>query len=1122
MNLDRLQTTNSNFAQMLPASHSSVSIDSMNEGIRQLANAILHRPLQLFIDKNTFTILANLQKLAPLFRSEILEKLKYLPLEEIVDLSLKQLYLLLLEKFFSKPDSPFKNFTHMIALIKQWKNPDYFNVFKTLYLTNVKSLNCGEAWEKESATYIEAIEKLVSLPESFQTVLRGPIDESARKDLFMYHARMMNKISEHYLTICRTYFTHPLLDVYKQYEENRVWHVTKAVGAASKDEGQLVSSKTVVSKLEILKHLSRQLDFYVRGKRFNNFFTFLSNPLPQTQNSHFELQHFKTHSFKWCQGILKLVKELRKQYLLTEEFCAFQTRDPFSFESQSFLEKYYRQVYQAQDRLFDQLMDGFREFQGNAAWNSMKGTAEEKTVKNICLFMEMLVFEIRIYIETKFKTENNEPSGRFLIAQMMKERYITDLKKECSPDIELIIRTICAKFADLLDIFFGELSELEQKYRHHDNFFSDPKYGSSVSLYSDCHAVLDEMMNVILEIASTNVVKVENRDPYTIILALINCCKRVKDQTESERLLMFKKYYCAMYKSDDFPYKMEFISQYHSLDEFGENLRNHINYLDVIASAVSQVEALFLKTHAFSQMEADAKVEQFNAQEMEWHHDSDEELDASSASAASEPEKKESISKKKRLKKKKSKQAAVVPNPIASLSHPVVSPPKPVLEQPFHVHRYPTQSLKLLAMHRHQLKKYYRVPDYIVTPMSLREKPFTPADVAIQQQIMSTDCLQWVVRMLESSKNAKVKQLLTSFYFWWIHLATEQSGTAANVKVNGIRPETHRIDTLCKAVGVEASKHTLKGHIWGTHYIRYPFSVPKPSGHVPLIYWHAKNPSETTVNTAMAFLEPMLKEFVLIQNKLLNPTSHTAASQFEMEWKKILEQGNTSAAASAPASKSHLEPFSKEQSSQFITMRASLQEGMKSLEKYIKAQSVNVKVTEHSKAALDDIKFHLDNLNTVLMLIEEQPSQENAFVQMAMAYISTQYFCENWGIYLASREGYTWKWHNLTDYISYFGLGGGRVELISEIGKVNFRKNIEYMFRGDGERAVRDNLCYLSGLFASSKFVMLSEEGIVLPQASKVSFAVMRKEMIERLQKHVSIVMQLIEIHIPQKSAIDG
>lgn len=1090
-----------------------------------------------------------LKQLAPLFGDpSVMEKLKYLPLEDIIDITIRKLYLTVSN--LGKDCDMTADFHSIITrIIADWKNTPEINNIKNIFVKITVATGGNSEWQRKCEQYSDAILQLTKLRESHKTILKSPMDNQTRQALVGLHAEIMYKVSQSFLYACKGFLRH--------FPENlnKIFATFAFNTNDPSMQNAAMFTRPRQRKLDVLKLIQKQIDYYVFGQRFEEFHVFILNPPSATTLQ--TISQFKRPAIQMCTGIIKLSKDLSDQYLQTEKMIALINRQTHSATTKKFLFDYHTEIDKLHALFFQQLIQRISTLTFN--WDFLRGDTLESTQKNLAAVFYILRFEIEIY-RTNFQGSNCCPNkdweSTIKVDQSKIEQTVEALQKICKGDVRTLITQLRKEINEQFLFLQRGCLEVEERYFCVDKLITADiprKYCSQgidfvivlrhmYDAFEDVEKALSNNKETILIDNETGKpVSSAKSDPIQIFQSIENCMRAIVTNRTSQITMENIEEVIGVFR--DVAYKIvvfdgeskaRWESSQKNLQNFSEVLIASTHSLSSISSCMKLIHDSFMKLYLLSQQEADAKAEELNAHELEWLRRDDEEVDdlpASATTPAIASEKKSKPSKSKLSRKSKLKKSAKqsASNTVVQSAANVASQPtakKAIADQPVNYDCYQTLTGKLLAMHRHNVRRYYEVPEYIVTPESLLDKPYNSAEVAVQQQIMSTDCLQWVTRMLEMSKDSKVKELLTTYYFWWLHLGTEQGLTGKALKIDANSQLKHRIDRLCREVGLKASRHILKGHIWGTEYIRYPFTVPKPSKKPPIVFEHVREPSETTVGAVMAATEPMMSEFVQIQDSLLSKEEEadspksglTAAAKpktSEIDLKKMAESLKSPSSATASAAASASEQVSKSEESMLTALGSKLELVSKRLSTYSKPLPENVYRAWLKKAVLKNAQFHLDNLQTLTKLMAELPEQENWFVQMAIAHISTQYFCENLGHFLALQLGVNVSPHDLEFYTKNFKMGQGEPEVIREILKINLKKGSEYLFRQNHKPEVRELVRYLSGLFATSKYSLLTKEGISLPKSAAVELSKMRDEMCKKVEGLVNLVVKLVEMHIP-------
>lgn len=1034
-------------------------------------------------------IIPCLKKLVGLLSESEMELLKYLPLEQIIEVSLKKLLSSMMIYFRDLPNDSETVF-ETISKLENWKRPEGFAALKLAFIEFAKKTEQSTVWRNACADYLPTLELLAKQRQNFGFVIKSPLDPNTKQQL-------LNFFMDKFTFTCNASLSAACS-----------WYLTKGFNYElysdiffGKPADPHFRLKPANIKKEFLRCMERQVAVFFCGSRCSNVKDFLG--LIQKDKSKVkEVNHYKVNVCQVTDGLIQLVGDLRNQYHLTEKSLAFMTASEFSEESKLYLEKFFTDLHILYDKFYGDVIAKWKTRELDPAWKSLEHTSSDMIRQKVAEVFRLLAFQTVLgNASVRKRGLGDSPAVEkcFTVTRRSINSQIETLKKEFSnPTVDLIIK-FGNEFQEQVEVFGKAVLDLEGQYARVDKLLADTTKSTHV-LSSDCFEMMQDKFDQALDnfILGNSLAGSIKTFFSSISHGFEQMRSELKEVMEHKSLLKeLKEKRTAITKKAKGEISKTVL--------VGCTTRRTVERLDYLAATLRFVRDTYLQICSFADTEADTKTQQFNKDERNWMSYFDE---------LEHKEKEETIAKetasskpKKSKMRKKGKTKAVETTASTSAAH---TPKATVVECAYTIDHYSTRSAKLVATHRHNLRRYYQVPEYIVTPLSLVDNPYTPSEIAIQQQIMSTDCIQWVVGMLEGSNNAKVKELLSTFYFWWLHLGAEQGLTGKILSINSENPLKHRIDTLCLEAGLKVTPELLKGHIWGTDYIRYPFTVPQPTQKPPLAFIHVRTPSVETVKAILAANESLMKEFVRIQDSLLTSSTpdspKSPSSNAEADKKNAQSSSPASASAAKPASQTISNELAKELGAQ----SAALETAQKTLSGSLATLSSSL-----SERVLKNVEFHLNNLKTVLDLIMEQPQQENLFVQMSIAYLSTQYLCENLGHYLALGQRADLRRHDLTMYTSLFGLGDYDESIVGEIRKLNLEKGSEYLFRGNHYADVAETIRYLSGLFATSKFVMLTKEGISLPKAAETGLTEMHEEMVQKLKTLVTLVVKLISVHFP-------
>lgn len=1085
---------------------SAITASSSAAAVQQLAANSLPTTKLTPDNQDRLFLESCLNQLAPLFGdASIMQTLEYLPIEQIIELALVELVITMLEKASGNAN---KDLSILMSSIGYWKRTGEFKQIRELFLKNIEFYKL-EKWKQTCENHLGVIEKLASRPTTFQTILKGPIDSKNRTLLFKFYVKCINAFSKHLLVYCHNMCLHNPVKIVGIV--SRMINVSSHPAYVETDKIRRPPNL----KMEVLRMLTKQLAFYSSGSRFSKLKSFLEKPWDMASTSTDEMNQYQLQVFQMCQGMTKVSSELRKQYVLLEKHVAARHMNYFSPATEEYLKKFFIDLLAIKGKFNKNLIRRFEEIiKLDSSIKSLVFSSYDSTIIYLCKIFAILQLERKIHLNRFLETlpdivNKDECAAAIKEYSAEQAKEIEELQKLSPCNVVPLIKKFCDAFREELETFTKEVCARERQHFDADPLMFNSATKQFLSMTFHCRSMLNDLGNIFISLSNPTKVSIPQHGskPFsTYLVALLSGIE------EGEKRLGFNDFSKALSRVKDFSKsKLTYDENSKRLwelndegqTEIGRAMRDNILIMSGVETGMSLLRNRFSSVHSLMQQEAKEAMDQFNEQEKEWLQWIDDEQGneiAVATTAAVESKKKDSSAKSKKKKAKKSAPNKSSPPTAAAASS------ESFTEQPFNVDRYSIETSRLIANHRHYLRRYYQVPDYIVTPISLTEKPFDSPEIALQQQILSTDCLQWVIGMMQKTKNMKVKQLLATYFFWWLHLATEQGLTSKALKKDSSNPLTHRVNKLCEMVGVKANRHLLKGHIWGTDYIRYPFTVPKPDGEQPLALRHVTEPSSSTTNEVMAATEPMMKEFVQLQGSIFE-SSKSATLTSQKDKKESGAASAHSSAANAAASQSVAPAASPKLQNQIDL----LDEMKKKLTNVI--ESHNGASQKLMKAVLQNVHFHLDNLQTVLSLIMEQPEQENVFVQMTIAYLSIQNFCENLGHYVALQQGVDLRRHNLMGYATIFGLGEYNSAITDEIKRVNLGKGSEYLFRKQKGAEVMETVRYLSGSFVTSKYVTLTAEGIKLPKTNEMSVFKMHEEMEKKLASLSTLAVNLIATH---------
>lgn len=1089
---------------LLNGNTAAAAPSTANAAAASVSTSIVNRVAAQTLQQNSpptssplILINACLKKLQGLLTDSEIELLKHLPIEQIIDIALKKLLASMLEDL-RQPNGVSENLFPLLGKFERWRSPEDFSALKDYFEWLTKETTSTQIWAKACNDYLPTLEILAKQKDSLGLVLKPSIDIKTKQEIRNFLAKVFLPVCNKIFLMAKAWFANRTdADLYDE------------VGLFSTKQQKV---KSVNTKQEFIECLEHQITHFFNGSRWKNILDFLEKPFNETKLQ--QINNLKTDISQVCNQQLKLVGELRTQNFLTEKYAAFVSCHYFSEESRRFQEQFVTDIFIVYDRFYDSLITKCKSLESNPAWKGLDSEVAETARTNVLEIFQLLTKRWCEYFH----------KGRFnLILSADREKLEgmhRDAQKEISSTMEKltktfpeatvkIIKEISEEFYVQMEKFGHEVLTLEYQYSRVDKLLLAQVPAShriSVEIFDRMVRVIDETLDPY------SVVKnIDRQSGETIPNLMCRIFNQMRSKGKGGNSVDFKTVLAGFKKSRfevNFPRRDP-----EPFMKLGRGFRSICIKLDNFSASMRFVRDLYSQICSFNATEQDTKAQQFNQDETEWMSNYDEFENHEKESAAITKTVSSKPSKKK-IKSKKSKNTAT-----AAARPP--SPPKDFVEYSYRVDHYSSLATQLIATHRHKLRQYYRVPDYIVTPLSLVEKAYTPAEVAIQQQIMSTDCLQWVVGMLEKSKNPKVRELLTTFYFLWFHLGAEQGLTRKILKNNSLSPLKHHIDTLCSEAGLKVTPELFQGHIWGTDYIRYPFTVPKPNGHPPLAFLHVRNPGSSTVNTLLSANLSLMREYVQIQDRLLkesdagSPKSTPSTAAAEADKKNAnAAQKSVSGSVSAASAATAAPPPSQTISDELAKTLAAQGESLRVAQNVLMSKMALISAS-HSKRVLQNVQFHVDNLRTLISLVTDQSEQENLFVEMSIAYLSAQYFCENLGHYLALEMGCDQRGHDLTFYTRVFGLGDHQGDVLQEIRKLNFEKGSEYLFRGNHYSDVAEGIQYLSGLFATSKYATLTQEGIKLPTASGTDLTKLHQEMVQKIKTLVALVVRLISIHFP-------
>lgn len=1058
--------------------------------------------------KDNSSIQSTLKLLAPHFGDpSVIIALEHLPIEQIIDLSLNELLLFV---FNNAPEARSDDLYHLIHAVGSWRTPSTYENMRQKFTKILTSLKTDKQ-QKEFSNYLEQVFKLILKTECHKTILQAPLDEKTKSALFHIYARSTTALSKNLFRFCECLSQ-------KSFESMLESIASLSYQALDRSLRQKKKYQRPPNlKSEVMSMLCRQFHIQFVGKRYINLTKFLKADFSLTSPSQNDVMLHQPLVFQTCDRIFKISSDLRKQCLLFELHLAAQKMCFYSSESENFQKEFLSQVFKVVETFYTDMISRLKTTMEGFPWLNSEVHNSNTIVQKIFQILEIETDIFRYEFEGKISALKLQENSRKKIesCNVKKGKELEELQKLISADVRKFIEQICKIFREEMQKCIQKVQEMELRHYNVDPLLNDPEAKEKFPEVYYSLTIIDQILALFNLIATSEKIIFPNHIK-TLNVQLVFTMADIRSMYRehlgnlnnvAKMLSQFQNSYRRRVAFD--AETKEFWNQSCSgLEIMCKNIRQVIGSLDGFSAAMTIIRTSFSHTSLFMPKEVDTKIEEFNENEKEWLKWLDNEQDDEVAQKDESSQKIAATKKKKRKAKSKLKKTTVAKE---TETHSQL-----FIEQPFKVDHYRSETSQLLAVHRHQLRRYYRVPDYIVTPISLLEKPFSSPEVALQQQILSTDCLQWIVGMLEVSRDQKLKQLLTTYLFWWLHLGTEQGLTSKALKRDSESQLTHKIEKLCQQIGLKAKQWLMKGHIWGTDYIRYPFTVPKPSKNTPLAYRHVTHPTTSTVDEVMQATEAMMKGFVKLQDYVLeipdsaDATKKTAESDRKTSFDMSKKQEDETNVPASPLS-TMLGP----NATQLKEQMASLETAKSRLQKYIETFKQNTPEAKLKKSVLLNVQFHMDNLSTVMALIIEQPVQENMFVQMCIAYLSTQYFCENLGHYLALEKGLDERKHNLMRYVTLFGLGNYKEKIIDQIKKVNLGKGSEYLFQRQRNEEVMDTIRYLSGLFASSKYVTLTREGISLPQTAEINLSQMHEEMILRLKRLALLAVQLVQTHIP-------
>lgn len=1040
-----------------------------------------------------------LKQLQPLFGEVSIDTLEFLAVEEVIELGLKEILFSLLKNKFSKSDI---QLLHLINVICNWKTR--FPILKSLYTYNAQRLfendkSSIEMYEK----HLNVLLLLIQRPECHSSVLSSPMDPKTRLKLSEVYDKSIERFEL----------------VFRFFESFSIQGLPIAINALAQTtyvsnipamKNRVKYSKPRNVKVEVLKMLGSRL--IVSIAEFSLVFE---------QNSQHSDYLKKAHSrmLLLCDRTNQQISEFKRQHILIEKQKAILNTILYSEDSKDYFKRFLVDMSVALDKFYVRLIQRFREIMHA---NTSKDVTEDssKCLHYCQRFYNILSIELRIFsyrFQTGLPDRANSEIPKLISDYSKKQQSaLEELEKEkCDPKF---VRQLCEVFTKEMQDLLKEMVLLETKYYSLDPLMISPGEQFITRNYYFM-VVIDQMYdffeNLIPISSKANLPARQSAFGQVVTQLEFFRKEHQKDfSTRDDELKEVMERFRIRIEGKLVPLKDLRCDE---SDAFlVMRIRDVVDGLSGMSAGITLFRNSFLQSRALSQQENKLTNDELNEQERAWAQwlDADEEQPspAITASAAQANTKETAVATKKiksKSKNAKLKQKASTKTNMAN---------KGVAEQSFSVDHYTTSTSRNLAIHRHFLRRYYKVPDYIITPISLVEQPFTPSEIALQQQILSTDCLQWVIGMLEVSTEPKIRQLLTTYFFWWLHLATEQSHTSEFVKRNPNSPLTHNVDKLNQLIGANACQRLLKHHLWGTDYVRYPFTVPKPTKGSPTAYRHVTEPSETSVKEVMCETEDMVKDFVQIQNSVMASSkanegvASTAALTQQDTKSAAAKSGSVSSATASAIPK--VTPMTGEIANELKEQMRLLQIAQSKLTVRIDAIPKNTFEYTTLRPVLQNAQFHLNNLMASIALVIEQPLEECLFVQMTMAYLSTQYFCENLGDFMSLQIGVDRRRHDLMKYALTFGLGNYKEEILDELKKVNLGKGSEYLFKKQCEEAL-ETIRYLSGLFATSKYFTLAKEGIRLPQSNGERIDIVQKEMAARLKILATLTINLINTHFP-------
>lgn len=472
----------------------------------------------------------------------------------------------------------------------------------------------------------------------------------------------------------------------------------------------------------------------------------------------------------------------------------------------------------------------------------------------------------------------------------------------------------------------------------------------------------------------------------------------------------------------------------------------------------------------------------------------------------------------------------VAPAAVAALKSPV----KPVAVLP-----YTNPTVRLLAQHRQQLRCFYKISQFAMTPMEMVGKGPNFLEFAKRQQVFWTDQLQWSYEMLLQTNQPDEQEVLASFYLLCLQLSTEQSVSGAALSMDPENEVTHKVNTMCHQLGKQAGKHVLKDNTLGTIPFRFPFSSPT-TAKMSLVLKHERQPSAATVKEILASSIPMIQSFI----DVAATASHTVA---EHDSKVNAAAAPTATAAGAPIAAAAAAEATGATGSgggggggggaaTAAAADASAQLGWgnitklnaltEELTKVLAALHAHIEqlrkigtLSPQKMSLLLDIKSLVRRLTVLPNIIKRQPDERYLCAQAIMCFFWAQYVAINLGRLLAAdTAGVRKKEKDIEAFQKRFGLGTKLdAHLKPILLALNRRKGWEYIveyFAMRPRSQISPFMLYTNNTYATAAIATSMYEGNDGPEGAKMPLSGMYEELITKyLEPVMKTVVQLVRHH---------